>query len=215
MNISKLNQRELLVQVDIAVQAALAVPELTQAFQTIGIGTDKVKVGLTLAKEVTDWQNRQTATTNQIRSAQRAYRTAKETIRSLYFRHLEAARFLYRDDEDMQYNLHLLGPRQTRYAAWYDQVRAFYTHIDGKLLEPFNVPAKEVDEVKKLLDKLAQLQVLRNDARRQAQQTTRAKQLAINDLRHWFRRLVNAAKFACEDNPQLLESMGILVPTNS
>ncbi|MEM9672826.1 MAG: hypothetical protein AAF992_09540 [Bacteroidota bacterium] len=214
MMVSKLSQQELLVQVDIAVQAALTVPELTQAFKAGGVDTEKVKVGLTLAEEVTMWQDRQTATANTVRNAQRAYRAAKETINALYFRHLEVARFLYRDEENMQYTLQLLGPRQTRYAAWFEQVRAFYSHVDAKALETLGVPTKEVNEVKKLLDKLAELQVLRNDARRMAQQTTRSKQLAVNDLRNWFRRFINAAKFVCQDDPQLLESMGIVVISN-
>lgn len=211
MKVSALTHRELLVQVDIAVQAVLTVPDLTAAFQASGIETDKVKVGLKLAQEMTIWQDRQTATANNVRNAQRAFRAAKESINALYFRHLEVARFLYRENEDMQYTLQLLGPRQPRYAAWFDQVRAFYTHLDAKALEPHGVLAKEVNEVKKLLNQLAELQVLRNDARRQAQQATQAKQLAVNDLRNWFRRFINAAKFACQDDPQLLESMGIVV----
>ncbi|WKN43412.1 hypothetical protein [Tunicatimonas pelagia] len=215
MKVSKLNQEELLVQVDVAVQAALTVSELTNAFQSGGFDPDKIKVGLTLAKEVTDWQDRQTATANNVRVTQRAYRTAKEMINSLYFRHLEAARFMYRDDEPMKYTLQLPGPRQTRFAAWFEQVRSFYTNVDPKALGPFGVQAKEINEVKKLLDQLSELQVLRNDARRQAQQSTRGKQLAINDLRTWFRRFIDAAKFVCHDDPQLLESMGIVIPSNS
>jgi len=215
MKVSKLNQKELLVQVDVAVQAALTVPELTKAFQNGGFGPEKIKKGLILAKDVTEWQDRQTATANNVRMTQRAYRTAKEMINSLYFQHLEAARFMYRDDEAMKYTLQLSGPRQTRFAAWFEQVRSFYTNVDPKALGPFGVQAKEVTEVKKLLDQLSELQVLRNDARRQAQQTTRSKQLALNDLRNWFRRFINAAKFVCHDDPQLLESMGIVVPSNS
>ncbi|MEM8967652.1 MAG: hypothetical protein AAGE93_14630 [Bacteroidota bacterium] len=215
MNVAKLNQKELLVQVDVAVQAALRVPELLQAFQSAGIDENKIKVGLTLTKEVTTWQDRQTTTTNNVRRTQQSFRAAKETINSLYFRHLEAARFLYRDNEEMQYTLQMLGPRQTRYAAWFEQVRTFYNHLDAKALQPFGVPTKEVTEIKKLLEQLAELQVLRNDAKRQAQQTTHYKQMAVNDLRNWFRRFINAAKFACQDNPQLLESMGIVVPANS
>ncbi|MGB3587965.1 MAG: hypothetical protein WBA23_15560 [Tunicatimonas sp.] len=215
MKVSKLNQKELLVQVDVAVQAALTVSELTEAFQTGGFGPDKVKAGLALMKEVTIWQDRQTATANNVRVTQRAYRTAKEMINSLYFQHLEAARFMYRGDEAMKYTLQLPGPRQTRFAAWFEQVRTFYTNVDPKALSPFGVQAKEVTEVRKLLDQLSELQVLRNDARRQAQQTTRNKQLALNDLRNWFRHFINAAKFVCHDEPQLLESMGIVVPSNS
>ncbi|MEM6842629.1 MAG: hypothetical protein AAF632_10425 [Bacteroidota bacterium] len=215
MNVARLNQKELLLQVDIAVQAALKIPELIQAFQAAGIDAEKIKVGLNFTKEVTTWRDRQTASTNNVRRTQQSFRSAKETINSLYYRHLEAARFLHRDNEEMQYTLQLLGPRQTRYAAWFEQVRTFYDYVDVKALQPFGVSAKEVNEIKKLLGQLAELQVLRNDARRQPQQTTHKKQMAVNDLRNWFRRFINAAKFACQDDPQLLESMGIVVPANS
>lgn len=215
MKVSKLNQQKLLVQVDVSVQAALTISELAEVFQNGGVGPDKIKTGLTLAKYVTEWQDRQTATANNVRVTQRAYRTAKEMVNSLYFRHLEAARFMYRNDEAMQYTLQLTGSRQTSYAAWFEQVRSFYTNINPKAVSPVGVQPKELNEVKKLLDQLSELQVLRNDARRQAQQTTREKQMALKELRIWFRRFIDAAKFVCQDNPQLLESMGIVVPSNS
>lgn len=215
MKISSLSQSDLLNQVDVSVKAALSIPTLQQTLQDHGLSSEKVKVGLNLVKAVIDSQDRQTATANNARRTQQTFRIAKETIAGLYFRHLEIARFLYREDIDQQETLQLRGARHTRYAGWFEQVRVFYKHLDPQVLESFRVPAKEISEVKKLLTQLTELQVLRNDAKRQAQQVTHQKQLAVNDLRHWFRRFTNAAKFACQDDPQLLESMGIVVPDNS
>ena len=211
MKISRLSQQELIMQVEVAVQAALNVSDLTLAFQEAGIDKDKIRVGLTLTQEVTAWQDRQTATANNLRSAQAAFRTAKEKVSTLYARHLEVARFQYRESEERQRTLRLTGARSTRFADWIEQLRTFYTHLNAKSLVPLGVSNQEVNEAKKMLSQLIELQVLRNDARRQAQQTTRAKQLAVNDLRMWFRRFVNAAEFACEEDPQLLESMGVVV----
>nr|WKN36056.1 hypothetical protein K4G66_27190 [Tunicatimonas sp. TK19036] len=214
MKISALTQQELLVQVEVSVKAALTLPELQSALQAIGMSADQVKVGLNLVKEVSTWQTSQTATANNVRQTQKTLRIAKEKVVALYARHLEAARYMFRDEEELQYALQLAGPRHTRYAKWHDQVRAFYNHLPPKALEPLKILDKEINEVKKILEQLPELQVLRNDARRQAQETTHAKQMAIYDLRQWFRRFVKAAEFACQDTPQLLESMGIMVASS-
>lgn len=76
---------------------------------------------------------------------------------------LEAARFMFRDDEALQYSLQLYASRNNHYAKW----------------------------------QMTELQVLRNDVRRQAQGTAYALQMAVLDLRQWFRRFVKAAEFAC------------------
>ena len=213
MKVSQLTQQELIVQVEIAVQAALSIPELTTAFQGSGIDENKIQVGRTLTQEVITWQDRQTGAANNLHVAQTTFRTTKEKINSLYTRHLEVARFLYREDEEMRRTLQLAGARRTRFADWIEQVRTFYARLNVKALAPLGVSGKEINEAKTMISQLAELQVLRNDARRQSQQTTRSKQMAVNDLRAWFRRFVNASEFVCQEDPQLLESMGIVVPS--
>lgn len=211
MIISALIQKELINHVDMGVRAVLTVPELAAALKEQGITPDKAKKGLELSKEVSLWQGRQDDTLENARKAQRTLKRVRDSIEAIYRRHRIAARFVYREDEDMFKKLQLKGKRQMRYIAWLDQIQKFYTHLDAEAMAQFGILPKEVSEVKKMLGQLSELQVLRNDARRQTQQATEAKQRAVADLRQWFRRFMRAAELACQDDPQMLEAMGIVV----
>ncbi|MEQ9443244.1 MAG: hypothetical protein RIG62_29675 [Cyclobacteriaceae bacterium] len=211
MNIANLSQKELMYRVEVAVEAALRIPELQTVLQEHGLSADKAKVGLSLIKEVTIWQKRQNDTQQNAADTQNTLRQVRDSIDAIYRRHRVPARFVYREDPKMLKKLQLHKPRQIRYTDWLEQVLALYDNLDSNEISGFGILPKEISEVKKLVGQLTELNVLRNDARRQAQQATHAKQMAVHDLRQWFRRFIRASEFACQDDPQMLESMGVVV----
>lgn len=211
MNISTLPQKELLHQVDMGVNAVLTIEEVGAALLEQGITPEKAKKGLDLNQEVLNWQKRQEETQLNVTKAQRSLTQVRDSIDAIYRKHRETARFFYRNDEDMLKQLHLAGVKKVRYTEWLDQVQHFYSQVDVNALKSYGILPKEVEEVNKLLAQLTELQVLRNDAKRQAQQVTQAKQKAVAELRQWFRYFIKVAELACHEDPQLLESMGIVV----
>ncbi|WP_277482223.1 hypothetical protein [Catalinimonas alkaloidigena] len=213
MKISSFNQNELTYYVDIAVQAVISIPELEAAMAEAGLTLEKVKVGFALCEDVFNWQTKQEETQSNASIAKRRLNQARDTIDSIYTKHRIAARFVYREDEGILKKLQLQGSRKRRYTDWLDQVQQFYKHLDTEALQPVGILPEEVSEVKKLIGKLTELQVLRFDSRRLAQQTTEMKQKAVLKLRQWFRYFISTAELACKDNPQLLEAMGIVVPS--
>ncbi|MEQ9441422.1 MAG: hypothetical protein RIG62_20420 [Cyclobacteriaceae bacterium] len=213
MKIANLSVKELLHIVDIAVKAALTVPELQKVLKAHSIDEKKMQVGLDLAQKVVVWQDRQDTAQAQTRQSQHTFKDVLRSIKALYRSHRETARFAYREDVAQQQKLGLPGARAARYAEWRNQTEKFYTHLDTKLMAKYGLPAAEITEVKALLSKLSELEVLRNDARRQAQQATYGKRMAVQELRSWFARFMRVARVACTDDPQLLESMGIVVPS--
>lgn len=210
MKISALPLQELTNQVEIAVNAVQTIPEIQNVLLEAGIEADSSQVGLALIQQIESWQARLDATTDNATLAQSAYRSAKKSIDALYYKHLEAARYIYRESEERQSVLQLSGPRHTRYAQWFEQGQTFYEHLDPQALEPLNVPAQEVKEAKKLLENLGELWMLSEKTRRQARKTTHSRQMAEHDLRQWFRRFVKAIESTCQDHIQLLESKGMI-----
>ncbi len=211
MIVSTLAEKELVHRVDMGVNAVLSIAELEAALMEQGMTAVKAKKGLELNKEVKAWQTRQEGTQLNALKAQRTLKRVRDTIDVIYRRHRTAARFVYREDEDSLRQLQLKGNKKARYTDWLDQVDKFYTHLDAEAVVQFGILPKEVTEVKKLVSQLSELHVLRNDAKRQAQQATVGKQKAIADLRQWFRHFVSVAELACQDDPQLLEAMGMTV----
>jgi hypothetical protein len=213
MKISSFSQSELTYYVNIAVQAVTTIPELEAAMAEAGLSLEKVKVGNVLSNDVLNWQTKQEDSQINADKAKRRLNQVRNTIDSIYSKHRTAARFVYREDEDMLKKLQVQGNRKKRYPDWLDQVQQFYKYLDGEVLKPVGILPKEITEVKKLIAQLTELQVLYFDSRRQAQQVTEMKQKAVLKLRQWFRYFISTAELACKDNPQLLEAMGIVVPS--
>ncbi|MEK6478413.1 hypothetical protein WJR50_12795 [Catalinimonas sp. 4WD22] len=213
MKISSFSQSELTYYVNIAVQAVTTIPELEAAMAEAGLSLEKVKVGNVLSNDVLNWQTKQEDSQINAEKAKRRLNQVRNTIDSIYSKHRTAARFVYREDEDMLKKLQVQGNRKKRYPDWLDQVQQFYKYLDGEVLKPVGILPKEITEVKKLIAQLTELQVLYFDSRRQAQQVTEMKQKAVLKLRQWFRYFISTAELACKDNPQLLEAMGIVVPS--
>lgn len=213
MKISSFSQSELTYYVNIAVQAVTTIPDLEAAMAEAGLSLEKVKVGNVLGEDVLNWQTKQEETQINADKAKRRLNQVRNTIDSIYSKHRTAARFVYREDEDMLKKLQVQGNRKKRYPDWLDQVQQFYKYLDGEVLKPVGILPKEITEVKKLIAQLTELQVLYFDSRRQAQQVTEMKQKAVLKLRQWFRYFISTAELACKDNPQLLEAMGIVVPS--
>lgn len=213
MKIANLSAKELLHVVDVAIKAALSIPELKKMLSAHSMDDKKIQVGLTLAQEVEVWQEKQEKTQENARQAQKVFKGVQDSIKALYRPHRETARFAYRQDAEQLQKLQLTGTPEVRYAKWFSQMENFYAKVDTKVMAKYGVPTAEITQVKELLSKLSELEVLRNDTKRQAQQTTQRKQVAVKELRAWFSRFMRVARLACIDDPQLLESMGVVVPS--
>lgn len=211
MNISSLSVKELLHRISVADNAVRTIPELKALLKTFSWDEQKMQVGTDLAKSVNEWISRQQATRQQADQAQAVFKDAKRSINALYMSHVRTARYAYAEDRIELKKLMLVGPRASRYTNWLEQVRVFYALVDQKSLAKYGLPKAEVEEVQALLGKLLELEVLRNQARWKAQQATIGKNAALDELRSWFRRFIQISRFACVDNPQLLESIGLVV----
>lgn len=207
------SQAYLLYRVQITTEAALTVPELQEALAQYTYHSQKVEEGKQLREKVRKLQMKQELTHDDALKMQQMLQEAKETLQVLYIDHLETARFIYRHNEEMQRKLLLTGSRKRQYTHWLAQVKRFYQNIEDDTMKRYDVPVEQINEARQLIDHLLELEVSRNDARRKAQQASQAKQAAFQQLREWYCRFMRVAKIACEHDQQMLESLGIAVPS--
>jgi len=211
MNISSLSVKELLHRVNLADNAVRSIPELQQVLKTFSWDESKMKTGQDLGTQVLEMVKQQQQTREKAQEAQKVYQDAKRSLDALYKAHIRVARFVYADDRIELKKLMLVGPRSTRYSGWLEQVQIFYALVDQKTLAKYGLPKEEISQVQQILDKLLDLEVLRNQAKWQAQQATDNKNEAVVELRSWYRRFIQIARMACVETPQLLESIGLVV----
>ena len=96
------SQAYLLYRVQVTTEAVLTVPELRQVFAKHTYHPKKVREGQQLLDRVQELQVQQELAYENARKTQRNLHQGRQTMRTLYVNHLEAARFVYRRDEAMQ-----------------------------------------------------------------------------------------------------------------
>lgn len=207
------SQAYLLYRVQVTTEAALTVPELQEVLKQYNFPAKKVLVGQQLLSNVKELQAQQELLQKKAKKAQQTLRDARIAMQSLYASHLEITRFVYRKDEEMQKKLDLNGSRARQYNAWLDQVKKFYYNIDAERLTNYDLPISEITLARDNINNLLTLEVQRNDARRRAQQASQIKQEAFLTLREWYYHFMRVSKVACEYDPQLMESLGVVVPS--
>jgi hypothetical protein len=207
------SQAYLLYRVQVTTEAALTVPELQEVLKHYNFPAKKVQVGQQLLNNVKELQVQQEQLQKKSQKAQQNLRDARTAMQSLYASHLEIARFVYRKDKEMQNRLGLNGSRARQYNAWLNQVKKFYHNIDAEKVAKYDLPDTEITLAREKIDDLITLEVRRNDARRRAQQASQAKREAFLTLREWYYRFMRVSKVACEYDPQLMESLGVVVPS--
>ena len=137
----------------------------------------------------------------------------------VYMRHLKAARLCIHKSGDRTL-LALDGNRENSYLRWRGQANQFYTQALARpdllaQLADLNLTAAKLQAG---LDMVTALQVARETQQSQIalkQNATEERDKVLNDLRVWLSKYLAVAELALEDEPQLLESLGVLVRSRS
>lgn len=211
MKISSFNQTQLIQHIDVAVQAASRNAELQLKLKECGLNADTCRKGQKLKEKVLSWQKKQKECLLNAKKAQRHLKQLKNSIDNIYLKHRLAARFVYRDNEEMYQKLQLQTTRSRCFSVWMEQVHCFYDHLSPKAIKQFEIHPQEVKEVRKLMSQLNKLCEVRDRSSEQSQRACELKQKAILKLRQWFRYFIRTASQACKEQTHLLEDMGVVV----
>ena len=137
----------------------------------------------------------------------------------VYMRHLKAARLCIHKSGDRTL-LALDGNRENSYLGWRGQANQFYTQALARpdllaQLADLNLTAAKL---KAGLAMVTTLEAARETQQSQIglkQNATEERDKVLNDLRVWLSKYLAVAELALEDEPQLLESLGVLVRSRS
>lgn len=141
---------------------------------------------------------------------------ARAQAEAVYARHIKLARFVFQGHVEAWKTLGLDGRRAKPFGEWLAQARRFYTNLLGNpallaTLLPYNLAETDLNHALTLLATAETAYAARENARGIAIQATCDRDLALTHLKTWVNDLIAIARFALEDDPQLLESLGVVV----
>lgn len=190
-------------------------PDLAGPLAEFGYDTDRMQEGETLFQEARDAFQEQVRQYGEQYDAtervQRAYESAQEEYRAF----VRVARVALRDRDGLGAVLDLSGTRNRSLSGGLEQMRLFYQNAlgDDQILDAlalFNVTPEKLEEAQRRLDTVATLRAEQSSESGEAQDATKIRDAAMQELDAWMRDFQDIARVAFTDRPQFLEKMGML-----
>jgi vacuolar-type H+-ATPase subunit I/STV1 len=207
-----------LLSAQVAIENALGNETIKQAVALYGYTETKLLAGKSLLDEAQNKQANQKKEYGEQYKASDELDSAITEANRLYIRHVKIARIALSGMRGAAESLQLGGRRKQSYSGWIKQTNIFYanalsdTTIKAKLAE-FGIDESALQEgqakVKEVEAKLAaQLK-----EKGEAQESTQQRDEAFEALLDWTSDFVAIARIALENDPQLLEILGIVEPS--
>ncbi len=151
--------------------------------------------------------------TAEAKAATHTLNTVRDQGNKMYGQHVLLARVAFKDQPVWLAKMELEGQREKALPAWLKQASSLYRHAPAvqETLTAFQVPTKEVAEMRKLLTQMVELQTLQVDLKGSAQVISEQKKQAYTVLRKGMARFFRIARIAFEAQPQHLEVLGLPV----
>ena len=171
------------------------------------------KTLLTKTRQAFDFNKKEDDETTE---AYKNFTELKENLAKTYTLHRKKGKVIFRKEPTTLSKLALTGSLPTAYIKWLETVKKFYTvaaadsDIQSKLVR-LKITTEEINGTIQLITnlELARAEYLREKG--ESQDSTKSKDKAFGEIDDWMSEFYAVAKIALEDNPQLLESLGIFV----
>ncbi len=207
---------EFLNSAQLVINNTLGNPSILAAVSLYGYTEAKIREGQGLLEQaLAAQQKRQTEYAEQL-EASAEFETSWQTGKQVYMRHLKIARLIFKDDVNAIVALQLNGERKQSLSGWLLQANTFYLQalasaaIQAKFAE-FNITVDVLQAAHAQIQAIEATNQKHQSERAEAQEATRHRDQTLDILNDWLTIYLPIAEMALEEQPQLAESLGILV----
>jgi hypothetical protein len=128
---------------------------------------------------------------------------------------LKVVRVAFHRETGKLQDFHATGKRHRSLSGWLNDARIFYTNLQqtpGALetMALYGYMAERLQEEQQQVEEVARLHSKQLEETGGAQQSTKERDKAFDDLCDWFSDLRAVARIALYEKPQLLEGLGIV-----
>ncbi|KAB8140013.1 hypothetical protein F8S13_25345 [Chloroflexia bacterium SDU3-3] len=194
---------------------ALNINDIAELLSAYSYDLARIRIGLALHEQALTAQARHRREFGEQQAATAAFDSAWDNADECYMRLVKLTRVALKHRPEAASILGLHGDRKRSLSGWFAQAQQFY---DGLATHP-EITAKltaygiTADKLAAARAEYSALRAAYNAQAREhsaAQQATAARDAAFDALDEWMSDFIAIAKIALEDEPQLLEKLGIL-----
>jgi hypothetical protein len=195
---------------------ASEVPELQTRLALYGYTPLKIGQMLTFRQEVFNLYLAQKTEYSEQLAATRAFEQAWDTAHAAYMRLVKLGRILFKDDYAVFVKLGLHEERKRSFSGWLTQARQFFSNLLAdsnavSLYGQYNTPLGTINAASALVTDVEDAHLIKAKESGEAQQATLNRDGELDMLDTTMAEFYALARLACEDAPQLLEMLGIVV----
>jgi hypothetical protein len=213
---SKKPEAEFLEQSRVALENAESQTEIATTMAEFGYDAEKIAEGKAIYTETRTAYDLNKTEDDETSEAYANFSNLKQQLYDLHYAHRKKARVVFRGDSLTADKLAITGSLPQAYIKWLESVTKFYTtaladsNIQTKLAK-LKVTIEELNAANDLIPqvKTARAEYLKEKG--ESQDATKAKDAAFAKLDEWMFEFYEVAEIALEDNPQLLEALGLIV----
>lgn len=191
-------------------------PQIAATMAEFGYTSEAIAEGKALLTETQNIWNFNNQENNETREAYADFCEIENALDETYTLHRKKAKVIFRNEDIMLQRLALVGRTPKAFANKMSCMKTFYSEIIANeaiqaKLARLKFPKEEAEAG---MSAITQVEAMRSTYLREtgeSQEATQAKDAAFAKLDKWMQEFYAVAKIAMDDQPQLLETLGILV----
>ena len=205
----------LLHEAQVAIDNALTNEQILSALSNFGYTAERIEQGKALYTDAFTAQTLQKLEAGEQKAATAELEAHRAVAHTTYMRLVKIARVAFKRDVGIATQLDLNGDRKRSLAGWLAQVNQFYANalanpavLEG--LGNFGITRKKLQAGLAEVNAVEASNLTQEKEKGEAQAATQTRDAALDALQEWLSDYLAIAKVALEDNPQLLEALGVL-----
>lgn len=138
-----------------------------------------------------------------------------QEVKKLYGQHIRIARVAFENQRGILEQLQLKGRRKSDVLGLQEQIHTFYSKIEtfSKEISKYNISPEELAQAKAMVEAIGAARQQQLQSKGDAQDATQKRNEKRRALKTWISQFKKVARIALTDEPQLLEVLGIMVPS--
>ena len=199
----------------VAIENGKNVPEIAGKLTLFGYAPEQMEVGQQLLADAEAKQNAQKKEYGEQYDATEKQNTLYGEANKEYMKFMKLARIRFADNVDIQQAMRLNGSRKRNLAGFIRDASLFYSNalanenvING--LSKYNITREDLEKGQQLLKDLEQAEAVQKKETGDAQISTQKRNEAMDKLENWFSEFIEVARIAVDDEPEMMEMLGVL-----
>ncbi|MGE5582545.1 MAG: hypothetical protein ACM3X9_08385 [Bacillota bacterium] len=218
MSVSKNRIDEFLLSAQVMIENALSDSGVKTALAGYGFTENKIMDIKKLYEEVAALHNAQKKEYGEQVAATSELNEIWEQADRRYMKTLKIARVSFKDNVKAYKAMILYGDRKQSLSGWLEQAKALYSNIlndPGMLavIGEYGYTPEKLKEEEALIDQVTAKHLEQKKEIGEAQEATQNRDKKLDELAMRISGLRAVAKVALDENPQMLEKLGILART--